>query len=119
VHAVESVSVVEADPAKLDDVKEGVRIGQIIAEGQSLARDLSNKPGNAATPSYLADIARGIGERYQMQVDVLGVEQARAMGMGLFAGVAQGSNEPARFIVMDYNAGKEGLATMELNRKAI
>ncbi|TMC59812.1 MAG: leucyl aminopeptidase [Chloroflexi bacterium] len=119
VHAVESVSVVEADPAKLDDVKEGVRTGQIIAEGQILARDLSNKPGNAATPSFLADVARSIGERYQMQVDVLGLEQARAMGMGLFAGVAQGSNEPARFIVMDYNAGKEGVGTLVLIGKGI
>ncbi len=116
---VESVNVVEADPSKLDDVKEGVRVGQIIAEGQMRARDLSNKPGNAATPSYLAEVARQIGEQYHMQVSVIDFDEAKQMGMGMFAGVAQGSNEPAKFIVMDYNAGKENLDTLVLVGKGI
>ena len=116
---VERVNVVEADPAKVDQIKEGVRVGQAIAEGQMLARDLSNKPGNAATPGYLADVARRLGEQYGMQVTVLDYADCKTLGMGMFCGVAQGSNEPAKFIVMEHNAGHEEMDTVVLIGKGI
>ncbi len=118
-HEIQQVNIVEADLDKVEQIKEGVRIGQAIAEGQMLARDLSNKPGNVATPTYLADSARKLGEQYNMQVNVLDVDECKAMGMGMFSAVAQGSDEPAKFIVMEYNAGREDLDTVVLIGKGI
>ncbi len=117
--AVEQVTIVEGDPARVDDVREGVRVGRAIAEGQILARDLSNKPGNAATPTFLADTARRIAEQYAMQITVMDFAECKALGMGMFCGVAQGSNEPSRFIVVEHNAGHEGLDTVVLVGKGI
>ncbi|MBI3733204.1 MAG: leucyl aminopeptidase, partial [Chloroflexi bacterium] len=116
---VGGVTIVEYDAAKLDDIQEGVRVGRAIAEGQMVARDLSNKPGNAATPAFLADTARQIGQEHDIQVTALSFAECKAMGMGMFSGVAQGSNEPSQFIVMDYNGGGPGADTVVLVGKGI
>ncbi|MBI5876782.1 MAG: leucyl aminopeptidase [Chloroflexi bacterium] len=117
--AVEQINIVEEDPSLVDAVREGVRIGRSIAEGQIVARDLSNKPGNAATPSLLAETASAIAAKYAMQAAILDFEQCKALGMGMFCGVAQGSNEPSRFIVLEHNAGHEGMDTIVLIGKGI
>ena len=53
-----------------------------------------------------------------MEIQVLEVSQAEAMGMGAFVAVAQGSQEPGKFIVLEYNKGK-GLDTIALVGKGI
>jgi leucyl aminopeptidase len=107
IRTVEEVTILEADPDRIPAVEEGIRFGTIIAEGTSLARDLSNLPGNTLTPTALADRARGIAEAEGISITVLGPEEINAEKMGALAAVAQGSDQPARFIVMEYR-GSEG-----------
>ena len=52
----------------LDEASEGAEIGEKVAEGSALARDLANEPSNVATPEYLAGRAREIAEKYGMRV---------------------------------------------------
>jgi len=73
-----------------------------IASGVSFARDLVAAPPNVSTPSFLAGAARRLADRYGFRLDVLDLEKARAMGMGAFAAVAQGSREPAYFLVLEH-----------------
>jgi leucyl aminopeptidase len=115
---VEQVTIVEFDAAKLDAINEGVKLGTAIAGGQITARNLSNQPGNAATPTYLADTAKKIGAEYDMNVTALSYEECKALGMGMYCGVAQGTEEPSQFIVMEHNAGK-GMDTVVLIGKGI
>jgi leucyl aminopeptidase len=79
-----------------------VRRAEVIAEAVSLARDLVNEPAAAATPSRMADEARRLAERHGLEVEVLGPDRCRELGMGMFLAVAQGSEEEPRFIHLTY-----------------
>ena len=77
--------------------------GLAIAHGVELARDLGNLPGNVCTPAYLASEAQKLaGEFPDLKVEVLEREQLEALGMGSFLSVTRGSEEPPRFIVLEY-----------------
>ena len=74
-----------------------------VAEAVNLARDLANAPGNVGTPTHLAAVARKAGRAAGFKVKVIEPAEMKKLGMGGLLGVAKGSAEPARFIVMDYN----------------
>jgi leucyl aminopeptidase len=78
-----------------------------VGEAVNLARDLANAPGNFGTPSALAAAARKAGRQHGFKVQVLTPTEMKKLGMGGLLGVAKGSDEPARFIVMDYNPKKK------------
>ena len=83
--------------------------GLAIAHGVELARDLGNLPGNVCTPGFLAaEAVRLAGEFPDVKVEVLEHGQIEALGMGAFLSVTRGSDEPPRFIVLEYrNAPKK------------
>jgi len=99
-------------------IEDGLRTGQTISEAVYLTRDLVNGPSNEVTPTLLAEKAKKIAKDYEMDIQVLEVGQAEAMGMGAFVAVAKGSQEPGKFIVLEYNKGK-GLDTIALVGKGI
>ncbi len=99
-------------------IGDGLRAGQIISEAVTMARDLVNGPSNQVTPTVLAEKAQQIAKDHSMEIQVLEVGQAEAMGMGAFVAVAKGSQEPGKFIVLEYNKGK-GLDTIVLVGKGI
>jgi leucyl aminopeptidase len=99
-------------------IGEGLRTGEIISGAVCMARDLVNGPSNQVTPSLLADKARQIAKDCGMEIQVFDVSETEAMGMGAFVAVAKGSQEPGKFIVLEYNKGK-GLETIALVGKGI
>jgi len=106
---------------KNEEVKrigDGLKTGEIISEAVCMARDLVNGPSNQVTPTVLAKKARQIAKDHRMKIQVLEAGQAEAMGMGAFVAVAKGSQEPGKFIVLEYNKGK-GLDTIALIGKGI
>jgi len=103
---------------EMKSIGDGLRAGQIISEAVTMARDLVNGPSNQVTPTVLAEKAQQIAKDRSMEIQVLEVGQAEAMGMGAFVAVAKGSQEPGKFIVLEYNKGK-GLDTIVLVGKGI
>ena len=90
----------------LADGERAIRDGVAIANGVALAKDLANLPGNVCTPSYLADQARELGEKYpNLKIEVLEEKDLEAQGMGALLAVARGSREPAKLITLEYSAG--------------
>lgn len=83
--------------------EQGVRAGEAIARGVALARDLANGPGNEITPAALAAAAEELGRQHGLAVTVLGMDELRAQGFGGIVGVGQGSAQPPRFIVLEYD----------------
>ncbi len=82
--------------------------GVSIAKSVCLARDLSNHPGNFSTPSKLASTAKEIADQGKMKFTVFERDEFTDMGMGGLAGVAQGTDEPPKFIILEYlNDGQE------------
>ena len=77
--------------------------GLAIAHGTDLTKDLGNLPGNVCTPRYLAERAQELGKEFpDIKVTVLEPAQIEQLGMGTFLSVTAGSEEPARFIVLEY-----------------
>ena len=79
--------------------------GTAIGESVCLARDLGNYPGNVATPTKLAQVAEDIAEEGKMKVTVFDRKEFTEMGMGGLAGVAIGTDEPPKFIILEYMKG--------------
>jgi leucyl aminopeptidase len=85
--------------------KRAIRQGQAIANGMNLAREFANLPGNICTPTYLAEQAEKLGKRHKhrLKVKILEERDLEELGMGAFLSVSRGSEQPARFIVMEYS----------------
>ncbi|RPI55194.1 MAG: leucyl aminopeptidase, partial [Chloroflexi bacterium] len=116
----ETFTLVERDPAQLAAVETGAQDGQVVAEAACLARDLVNRPANYATPTDLAEAAIEIAAEFDnMRCQVLTEDDVAELEMGAFLGVAQGSDEPAVFIVLEYNPGQPELDTVVLVGKGI
>ncbi|MBI4165772.1 MAG: leucyl aminopeptidase [Acidobacteria bacterium] len=80
----------------------GLNAGRIIAEAQNFTRDLVNEPSNTMTPGILARKAEEMAGEYGLECQILGTDEIKEMKMGAFWGVAQGSSEPPRLIVLRY-----------------
>jgi leucyl aminopeptidase len=68
----------------------------------NMARDLSNSPGNEVNPSYLAQQAQEIAAKTTLRCHVLDVDGIREHQMGCLLGVAQGSEQPPAFIILEH-----------------
>src|SRR6478672_8160261 len=80
--------------------------GKAIAAGVAFARELGNLPPNVCNPAYLAQQAQELTGRFaNTSCEVLDREQMRELGMGSLLGVAQGSANPPKLIVMQYRNG--------------
>jgi leucyl aminopeptidase len=116
---IEELTFVEFDPAKISPIETAVKTAQAIAAGVYLARDLVNMPPNVATPTKLAQVAGEIAAEYGMQITVGDRQWAGEHKMGGFLAVAKGAGEPPKFIVLEYNGGREDLDTVVLVGKGI
>ena len=100
-------------------VQRGLARGQAIASGVALARECANRPANHCTPTYLAEQARKLGKEHGLKVEVLDRKAIEKLGMGSFLAVAQGSEEPPRFIVARYDGAPKSSAPVVLVGKGI
>ncbi len=78
---------------------------QAIAAGINMARDLVNEPANTLGPVEFAERAREL-EEAGCEVEILGVDEMRALKMELLLCVGQGSRRPSRLAIMRWNGAK-------------
>jgi leucyl aminopeptidase len=100
-------------------VGQGLAVGQAIASGVALARECANRPGNHCTPTYLGEQARKLGKEFGLKVEVMDRKAIEKLGMGSFLAVSQGSAEPPRFIVAQYQGAAKTQAPIVLVGKGI
>lgn len=115
----ESLDVLAFRDEFLAEAQIGVARGKAFAEGTILARELVNLPPNICTPSYLADRARQMAEAYGLRFEALERRQMEALKMGALLAVAQGSDTPPRFIILEHNADRADLETVVLVGKGV
>ena len=112
------VAVADARGAKAAD--EGLRIGAAIGSGLALSRDLANLPPNVCTPTYLGTRAQALAKEFPaIKTRVLDEQGIKALKMGAFLAVTQGSHQPPRLIVCEYHGAKKGSAPVCLIGKGI
>ena len=76
-----------------------IRRAEKITAAMKVTRDLANEPAQYATPSKLAEIAKGLG----LDTKIYDKEECEKMGMGAYLAVARGSSQPPKFIHMKYS----------------
>jgi leucyl aminopeptidase len=84
----------------IEALERAVDRGQVMGESSNIARDLCNEPSNVLTPSVFADRAAQIASEVGLAVEILDEDEIARLRMGLLLGVARGSAEPPRVIVM-------------------
>ena len=106
------------DPSKLEELgfvvsrrgslakaAKSIERGQIIAEGQLLVRRLSATPSNDLTPRLYADKIQKWSRERGVSCQVMDEKAIAKEKMGGLLGVAKGSAEPPRFVVLKYHKG--------------
>ncbi len=97
-----SVVIPGADSAELQTA---VARGRVIGDAANQARALANEPANVLTPTEFSKRVAAMGRAAGLTVDVLDEVRLGALKMGLVLGVAQGSAEPPRLVVLRYEPG--------------
>ncbi len=91
-----------------------------MAAGFLKARLLGDLPPNICNPAYLAQEARSIAANYEkVQLEVLEADDMAELGMDALLGVARGSANNPKLIVLQYSGGDEGTAPVVLVGKGI
>jgi leucyl aminopeptidase len=116
---VARLTLLAADARQLADLKEGARRGTAAAEAAMFVRDLCNHPSNVMTPTRVAAEAKKIGRERGVRVKVLERAQVERLGMGSFLGVARGSHEPPKFIILEYTGARRAAKPVVIVGKTI
>ena len=102
---VRTLTILAEKAAMMPKVLQGARAGGIIAGSAAMARDMVSTPGADMTPAVIAGIARDLARKHRLRIQVLERTQMRKLGMGALLGVAAGSAQPPRFIILEYRGG--------------
>ena len=94
-----SLTIATSDPAKANTAW-GKLKG--VANGVFVARDLVSEPPNVLNPAEMAKRCEALAE-LGLTVEVMGPEEMGKLGFGALLGVAQGSVNEARMVVMHWN----------------
>jgi leucyl aminopeptidase len=78
-----------------------------VADGVFLARDLVSEPPNILHPPEMAERCKAL-ESLGLVVEVLGPKEMKKLGFGALLGVAQGSDQEPRMVVMQWNGASKG-----------
>jgi len=103
----------EPTPANIyflnDDLKQVIEQAGIISEATNLARAWAHEPANIINPVTLAEWVQELAKVEGLKCTVIDDKQLAAMGAGALVAVGQGSANPSRLIVLEYQppAGKD------------
>ncbi|NBO10685.1 MAG: leucyl aminopeptidase [Methylophilaceae bacterium] len=116
---IEKLDIHVAEKEVNHETKEALKQSAALALGVSFTKDLGNLPPNVCTPTYLAEQALSMAKTYGLTVQILEREEMQKLGMGSFLGVAQGSVQPPKMIVLQHNKGKKNQKPVVLVGKGI
>jgi leucyl aminopeptidase len=99
---IKQITLIADSEKELKEVKQEVKKAETVCEAVYLARDLVSSPGNTATPTYLANRAKAVSKKSRLSCRIIDEKGAKKLKMGAFLSVAQGSDQPARFIILEH-----------------
>lgn len=87
-------------------VKADVEKAAAVADAVALARDLANEPGGSLTPEVFASRAKEVGTAAGLKVTVWDERKIATEKLGGVLAVNQGSDNPPRFVKLEYRPTK-------------
>ncbi len=101
-------------------VQAGLNQGLAIAQGVALTKHLADLPGNVCTPTFLAEQAQELGNKFKnLAITILEEADMQALGMGSFLSVSRGSRQPAKLITLNYQGGDKNAKPIVLIGKGL
>lgn len=104
---VTAMTILVSQKSPLSSVSEGIRRGIATAEATVFVRDLCNHPSNVMTPTKIASEAKAVAKDAGVSLKILEQKEMERLGMGALLGVAKGSHEPPKFIILQYHGSKK------------
>ncbi|MEC9005669.1 MAG: leucyl aminopeptidase [Nitrospirota bacterium] len=104
---IRSITLLANSANEVNAIKTGVRRGEASAQATSLARDLCNHPANIMTPTRVVQEAKKIAKENKVKLTVFEHRDQEKLGMGGLLGVSRGSQEAAKFLILEYSGGKK------------
>jgi leucyl aminopeptidase len=100
-------------------IEAGVARGEIFSAATNLARSLVNAPANYLSPSSLANVAREVADKRNLDFSVLHKDELEKLGMGALLAVSSGSDQPPCMIVMKYMGAPDSQEVLGLIGKGV
>jgi leucyl aminopeptidase len=76
-----------------------------LTQGINLTKNLANRPANICTPTHLAEVSLSLAEsNSNLTTQVLEEIDMEKLKMGALLSVSKGSRQPAKFIIIKYDA---------------
>lgn len=120
---LESVVFWTDDQLTSNAVEAGLNYGAAVGDGMNIAKQLGNLPANICTPSYLADQAIELGKKKlknaSITTEILDRADMQKLKMESLLSVAQGSDEPPKLIVINYQGAEPSKKPVVLVGKAV
>ncbi len=107
---IKELLIVEQDSAKVGDLEMGIERGSLLAESAIIARDMVNEPANILTPTRMVELARQVAGEEGLEIKVLERQDMEELKMGALLGVARGSDQPPKMIILKYLGDPENPA---------
>jgi len=105
---VDEFVILEEKKERIPELETAVKRAVIVCRAVCFTRDLVSMPGNEMTPYDLAKEAEAIAaKRKNVDVKVLDAKEMKDLGMNALLGVASGSCQPPKFIIIQYKGGKK------------
>jgi len=102
---VEGFTIVTRDKSHAVAIREAVHTASVVAATTNFARDLVNAPSNDKTPRLFVEKLRPAAKEAAAKLTVYDEKQLEKMGFGALLGVAKGSVEPPRLVVLEHTGG--------------
>jgi len=99
---IEEMLIVVREEDKIPILEPAIQKGKAMAEAANLARDMVNEPANYMTPTRMAEAAKQIATKYNLEFKVFDSKDMEAKGMEALLGVAKGSSQPPKLITLSY-----------------
>lgn len=92
----------------MNDVKEIVKREKIVCESAIFVRDLVNENASDKTPVKYTALAKNMSKENNLKISIIDEKKMEDLKMGLILGVARGSVNPPRVVIVEYNGKKGG-----------
>jgi leucyl aminopeptidase len=116
---IDEILIVAKEGEEVPIIKSAIDKGKAVAQATNMARDMVNEPANYMTPTRMAEVAKEIATKYDLGLKIFDREDMEAMGMGALLGVAKGSNQPPKLVVLSYKGDEGSQNTMGFLGKGI
>ncbi len=92
--------------AEVRAVTSGAETGRVTAWAQNTARDLVSHPPIYLTPTRLSGYAQEFADDYKFKCTVMSKSEIKKEGLNCLLAVNAGSDQPPKFIILEYKGPK-------------